>query len=118
MTRAAYAWPVSILIGAWIATLVALANASTTIRAPVVIAFVLGGPGLALVRLVPVQDVVAVASLAIATSIALATLVPLMLLYAGLWSPLAALVILAGIATVAAIVDSLRIAEERRDCTP
>ncbi len=114
MTRASYGWPAAIVGIAAAATLAAFLDANAAIRAPIVIVFVLTAPGLALVRLVPVRDCMVVASLAIAVSIALATLVPLVLLYAGLWSPHAALAVLAGVAMVAAIVDARRMLDGGR----
>lgn len=107
----AHSWPSSVT-WFWIASLwgalsvmaVAL-GAGTSYRAPVVLGFVLVCPGLAVVRLVAVPTGGFQLSLSVAISMALAVLVPAALLYAGAWSPLAALLILAVLTSAAATTE-------------
>ena len=80
-------------------------QASVAYRAPVVLIFILIFPGLALVRLLGIPAAAARVSLAIAVSLALGVLVPASLVYAGAWSPPAALAILAGLAITFAAVE-------------
>jgi hypothetical protein len=80
-------------------------QASAAYRAPVVLAFILIFPGLAVVRLLGIPAAAARLSLAIAVSLALAVLVPAALVYAGAWSPPAALAILAGLAITFAAAE-------------
>jgi hypothetical protein len=88
------------------AAILALAvEANAAYRAPVILPFVLVCPGLALVRLLGIPVAAARLSLAIAVSLALAVLVPAALVYAGAWSPPAALAILAGLAITFAAVE-------------
>jgi hypothetical protein len=95
------------LTGVWggAAVLLMAVQASAAYRAPVILTFVLVCPGLALVRLLGIPAAAARLSLAIAVSLALAVLVPASLLYAGAWSPPAALAILAGLAITFAAVE-------------
>ena len=76
----------------------------TSLRAPIVLAFLAFVPGWALLSLWDLGRGWAGAGLAIAVSLALATIVPGALMYAGAWSPFAALAILVGL-TVAASVQ-------------
>jgi hypothetical protein len=94
----------SSLLGTAAVVAVAL-DLSSVVRAPIVLAFVLVCPGLALIRLVGVRTATAQLSLGIALSLALDVLVPASLLYAGVWSPSAALGILVGVTFVAAMIE-------------
>ena len=76
----------------------------TSLRAPIVLAFLAFVPGWALLSLWDLARGWAGAGLAIAVSLALATIVPGALMYAGAWSPFTALVILVGL-TMAASVE-------------
>jgi len=82
-------------------------DAEPAYRAPIVLGFVLVCPGLALVRLLGVPAAMAQISLGVALSLALDVLIPAALLYAGAWSPPAALAILIGLTVAAAIVEFL-----------
>jgi hypothetical protein len=86
-------------------TLVVALDANPVYRAPIVISFLLVGPGLAIVRLLGVPAATAQLSLGIALSMALDVLVPAALLYAGAWSPSSALAILVALAIAAALVE-------------
>ena len=106
-TRSALAW--TIVSNAWAAAaaLVVVLDADPLYRAPVLLTFVLVCPGLAIVRLLDIPDMLAQLSLAVGLSLALAVLVPAILLYAGAWSPLGALIILIAITELAGILQFL-----------
>lgn len=80
-------------------------GADASYRAPVVLSFLLVCPGFAIVRLLGIPAPRFQLSLAVAISMALDVLVPAALLYAGGWSPLAALAILATLTNVAAVAE-------------
>jgi hypothetical protein len=83
-------------------------RSTSPIRALIPLAFVSVGPGWALLRLWDLTRGWAGLALAIALSLSLATIVPGALLYAGLWSPLSALVALAGITVLASAAIIVR----------
>lgn len=85
--------------------LVVALDANPVYRVPVVLGFLLIGPGLAIVRLLGIPAATAQLSLGIALSMALDVLVPAALLYSGAWSPSSALVILAALTIAAALVE-------------
>jgi hypothetical protein len=89
----------------------ALAGLPAPLRAPLVIAFLLVGPGMAFVPLLALGDALAELTVALVLSLALDTLVAITLLYAGGWSPLASLLGLAGLAVAGA---ALQVALPRR----
>lgn len=78
----------------------------TSVRAPVVLAFLAIVPGWALLSMWDLARGWAGVGLAIAVSLALATIVPGALMYAGAWSPFTALVILVAL-TVAASGETI-----------
>jgi hypothetical protein len=78
----------------------------TSLRAPVVLAFVAFVPGWALLSMWDLARGWAGAGLAIAVSLALATIVPGALMYAGAWSPFTAFVILVAL-TVGASAETI-----------
>jgi hypothetical protein len=98
------------------AVLVAL-DADAWYRAPITILFVVVVPGLAIVRLIGIPDILVRLMLGLALSLALGVLIPSTLLYLGAWSPLGALAILAGLAFAAALGEVARTlaADRRRD---
>ncbi len=83
------------------------------LRAPVGLFFLLLCPGMAIVRLLETRDPVAELTLAIALSIALDVIVAGGLLYAGAWSPNAALGILMAI-TVGGVLLELLVGRARQ----
>lgn len=87
------------------AALVVFLDVDPVYRAPIALTFVLICPGLALVRLLRISGALNQLTVAVALSLALDVLVPAILLYAGGWSPPAALSILVGIATGAAVLE-------------
>jgi len=90
------------------AAAVAFAGAPGPLRAPVVLAFLALGPGMAFVPLLGLRDPLAELTLGIAVSLALDLAVAATMLYAGAWSPPASLAVLAGIALGGAAVQHRR----------
>jgi hypothetical protein len=80
------------------AAAVAFAGAPEPLRAPVVLAFLALGPGMAFVPLLGLRDPVAELTLGLGVSLALDLVVAATMLYAGAWSPPASLAVLAGLA--------------------
>jgi uncharacterized membrane protein len=76
---------------------VLIVGGESPLRTLLAVWFLLACPGLALAPLVRLSDALSTATIAIALSIALDTIVAAALLYAGVWSPVAAFVILATI---------------------
>jgi len=76
---------------------VLIAGAESPLRTLLAVWFLLVCPGLALAPLVRLSDALGTATVAIALSIALDMIVAAALLYAGVWSPVAAFMILATI---------------------
>ena len=101
-------WPWIIFVGAASTALLAVTDEAGPLRAFVTIGFLLICPGMALVRLIDLGDVLAETTLAIATSVALTGLVAGALLYLGLWSPAAGLAILIAIALGGLVAGRLR----------
>jgi hypothetical protein len=90
------------------AAAVAFAGAPGPLRAPVVLAFLALGPGMAFVPLLGLRDPVAVLTLALGLSLALDLVVAATMLYAGAWSPPASLAVLAAIALGGAALQYCR----------
>jgi hypothetical protein len=91
----------------------ALAGAPAPVRAPLVLAFLLLGPGMAYVPLLGLGDPLAELTLGLAVSLALDLAVAAAMLYTGAWSPRTSLLALAGIALAGAALQG-RIAGARR----
>jgi hypothetical protein len=91
--------PVSLGI---LAAIVVVLEAPVEVRAPIVLAFLAGGPGAAIVGLLGLDDPLHQLTLSVAMSIAVSSLVSLVSLYAGLWSPTGILlaIVMITIATV------------------
>ena len=81
------AWAVVILASVISVVVVTAIELPAPIRAPVVIWFIAICPGMALVRLLRLDQPAVEVMLAIALSVAIGGLVPAALLYAGRWSP-------------------------------
>jgi hypothetical protein len=90
-----------------VALIAVMANVDPTYRAPLVLAYVLVFPGFAFVRLLGIPSIAARVSLAVAISLALDVLIPAALVYGGIWSPRAALLILVAVTVVASAVHVL-----------
>jgi hypothetical protein len=70
-----------------LAAIVVVLEAPVEVRAPIVLAFLAGGPGAAIVGLLELDDPLHQLTLSVAMSIAVSSLVSLICLYAGWWSP-------------------------------
>jgi competence ComEA-like helix-hairpin-helix protein len=101
-------WPAVVAASAVLAVVVVLLGAWQPARAGVVAWFALAIPGGALVPLLRLRDVVAEVTLAIALSLALDVVVACTMLYSGVWSPPAGIVVLATVALAAAGLQARR----------
>jgi hypothetical protein len=95
-------WPLAILGSVAAVGAVTLLAPGNPIRLAVALWFFFVCPGMALVRLLGVNDHVTEWTLAVALSIALDAIVAGALLYAGMWSPTASLIALIGISVIGA----------------
>lgn len=95
------------------AVLAAAAGAPPALRAPLVVAFLALGPGLAFVPLLGLRDPLGELVVALALSLALDIAVAAGMLYAGAWSPSASLAVLAGIALAGAALQLLILGRRR-----
>lgn len=86
----------------------ALVGAPDAVRVPLVLGFLLIGPGMAFVPLLDLDDPVAQLTVALGVSLALDLVVAMAMLYAGAWSPVASLVVLAAIALAGAALQQAR----------
>ena len=100
------AWAIACTALGALAVALVLLDASTVVRAPVVLTFLLLCPGLAIVRFLRIPDIATEWSLAVALSVALAGGVSLVQAYTSTWSPTGAVLVLAGI-TFAAVAAEL-----------
>jgi hypothetical protein len=101
-------WPASAVGWSTAAGLAVFLSATPSVRAPIIVAFLLVCPGLALTRLLRLGDLAVELTLAVALSIALDGLVAGSLLYAGEWSPRIGFTVLLAVAVVAAAIDAAR----------
>lgn len=101
-------WPAGLVAAAGVASAVTAAGGESLPRTLIVLGFLLLCPGLSLLRLAGSFDWLATVTLAVTLSIALDMLLALGLAYAGLWSPAAALVVLALVVVGAAVLDAWR----------
>jgi hypothetical protein len=98
---------VLVAAGALAASLAVAAGAPVALRAPLALAFALLGPGAALVPLLRLGDPVGVLALVIALSLALDVTVGLVMVYAGLYSPVGGFLVLAALALAGASAQVL-----------
>ena len=106
--------PIAVLAGAALAALVVWGNVAPALRGPVVLAFLLVGPGMALVHPLRLRDRLAELCLAVALSVALDTVLASAFLYAGDWWPEGTLAALIAVAVLGAVDDLLSTASPRR----
>ena len=106
-------WAIVVAAFAVAAATAAAAGAPASLRAPVVLAFLLLGPGMAYVPLLGLGDLLAELTLGLATSLALDLAVAAAMLYAGAWSPRTSLLVLVGVALAGAALQA-GIAREKR----
>jgi hypothetical protein len=100
--------PIAVALAAVAAMAVALAGAPGALRVPLVLGFLLIGPGMAFVPLLDLGDPVAELTVALGVSLALDLAVAMAMRYAGAWSPLATLAVLAAIALAGAGLQQLK----------
>jgi hypothetical protein len=103
--RGRWLWPAIIGLSAVAVGLATLAGVQGPVRAGLALWFLLICPGLALVRLLRLDDTVFELTLGVALSLALDTLVAGGLLYAGAWSPAGALAVLIAISVAGALLQ-------------
>ena len=104
-------WAAVVAVAAVVAPALALAGAPAAVRLPVVLVFLLLGPGMAFVPLLGLGDPVAELTVAVGISLAVDLTVALAMHYAGAWSPPATLVVVAALALGGA---ALQLAKEAR----
>jgi hypothetical protein len=100
-------WAV-VAVAAVAAPVAALTGAPAAVRVPVVLVFLLLGPGMAFVPLLDLGDPVAELTVAVGVSLAVDLAVALAMLYAGAWSPPTTLVVLAALALSGAAAQLLK----------
>ena len=96
-----------------LAGVLSIASAPVQIRLPIVLTFLLLGPGAAIVGLLKLTDPLHQLTLVLAISISASSVVSIVLLYAGWWSPNEILLIVIAITFAAA--GGARILRERPD---
>jgi type II secretory pathway component PulF len=110
-----YRWIYPIIIIAWaLGASLAVFGDVQPLRAPISLSFLLICPGLAWVRLLGLQEVVAEWTLAVVLSLALDTIVAETMLYAGAWSPDRSLAVLASLSVAGALAQIIAAAGARR----
>jgi uncharacterized membrane protein len=102
----------ALAVAGWLVLAVTLL-AGQPIRTIVVFAFVLIGPGIAIIRLLPLRDPLEQAVLALALGMSLAALVAEAVAIAHVLRPTLALAILAGVCTVAAVAEMAQAAKRQ-----
>jgi len=102
--------PAVIVVSACLVGLLFYADIDTPLRPFVGLWFLLVCPGLALVRLLHLDDLVSEVMLAVAFSLTLDALVASTMLYAGVWSPGGALAVLISVSIGGATLQALRAA--------
>jgi hypothetical protein len=103
-----HTWPAAIAGWSLLAAALAFADVDSPVRSAIVLVFLLLCPGAAWIRLLPLGDTLAVMTVAVAFSISLDVAVSALLLYAHVWSPTAAFLIVLGIALAGALFQVAR----------
>lgn len=98
-------WPVTCTALGLLAVVLVVVDASSVLRVPVVLTFLLVCPGLAIVRLLRISDTATEWSVAVALSISLDGLVTLVQAYTGTWSPTGAMLVLTAITLAAVAIE-------------
>jgi len=101
------AWLVVLIASTMAVAAVTLIGPLDALKAPVMLWFVAICPGMAMIRLVGIQERTAEIMLALGLSIALAGLVPAVFLYLGAWYPALFLTVLVAITSVGILLDPL-----------
>ncbi len=102
MIRPDRAWPIAIMLSAALVGALAVGGAGSPLRPIATLGFLSICPGMAVVRLLRLEDVLTELTLAVAFSIALDSLVAGTMLYAGWWSPEWSLGLLLGASVIGA----------------
>ena len=89
------------------AGIASLGNAPPEIRLPVVLGFLLICPGVAVVRLIAIEDRLHQLTLALALSLGISSLASLVAVYAGVWSPNGILLVVIGLTIGVTLLPSL-----------
>jgi hypothetical protein len=107
VSRVAALWPTVIAASALATLGVTYAGVGAPLRPLVALWFLAVCPGMALVRLLGLQDLLSEVVLAIAVSLSLETIVALIMIYTGAWSPQRSLDIIVGITLAGAGTQAL-----------
>jgi hypothetical protein len=102
MIRPDRAWPIAIMLSAALVGVLAVGGVGSPFRPIATLGFLAVCPGMAIIRLLQLEDVLTELTLAVAFSIALDSLVAGTMLYAGWWSPGWALGLLLGVSVIGA----------------
>ena len=108
-------WPAVIALSAIAVAAVTFGGGAPALRPAIALWFLAICPGMALVRLLDVGDTAAELTLAIALSLILDAIVAIVILYAGLWSPRAGLLVLIALSLAGA---ALQVARPRTAAPP
>jgi len=103
-------WAAVVAAAAVAAPALALTGAPVAVRLPVVLVFLLLGPGMAFVPLLGLGDPVAELTIAVGISLAVDLAVALAMLYAGAWAPTTTLVLVAAVALGGAALQRVKAA--------
>ena len=102
MIRPDRVWPVAIMLSAAFVGALAVGGAGPPLRPIATLGFLAVCPGMAIIRLLQLEDVLTELTLAVALSIALDSLVAGTMLYVGRWSPSWALGLLLAVSVIGA----------------
>ena len=98
-------WAVIVLVSTAAVVLVSLVGAPDIVRGPITVWFIVICPGMAIIRLLRLDEPVADIMLALALSLALAGVIPAVFLYLGAWSPAWSLTILVAVTVTGLALD-------------
>jgi uncharacterized membrane protein len=105
LKRSLWLWPILLIISAVILMVLVVADIHSPIRPVVALWFLLICPGMAIIRLLKLNDPSSEWVLAAATSLGLDALVSIVMLYAGFWYPAYGLLILSAVTIVGALMS-------------
>jgi uncharacterized membrane protein len=100
--------PLTLAVSGWLVLIITVASGPNIIRSVAVFAFVLFGPGVAVVRLLPIRDLLERAVLALAVGMSISLLVAEAADIRHILQPTPVLVILAVICSAAAVTELAR----------
>ena len=105
MTSGRVFWPVCAFFASAAAQAV-FGGLTVALRAPIVIAFLLVFPGLALARLIRLDELATELAIGLGLSLAIDTAVAASLVYGGVWNPHAAFAVVLGVIVACAVADA------------